>query len=347
MAKAILVLGMHRSGTSALTRILSLCGASLPRRLIGPASQNHESGFWEPAEIVALHDEILAAAGSSWYDLRSFPSTWFDLPAATPFADRLARLIETEFGTAPLIILKDPRLCRLLPLWRNVLARLKIEPLAVIPIRHPLEVAASLQRRDGFGEGVALLLWLGHFLAAEHDSRDLRRCFVTYDQILADGPGTAERVGRILAVPWPRPPKQAAPEIAAFLSSSLRHHALGDGSVLARPDLPRQITETYRWALQAASGKAPRTTILDQLRDEISRTEPLFAPAIDGLNAQAQQQSAELQRWVDVAVERYTMIERLFADIGVLQAQITALTAATTDSTPDGCGLGSKTPTGC
>ncbi|MGB8843324.1 MAG: hypothetical protein WCC64_19890 [Aliidongia sp.] len=347
MAQAILVLGMHRSGTSALTRILSLCGASLPRHLIEPAMQNNEAGFWEPGEIVALHDEILAAAGSSWHDPRRFPAAWFDSAAAAPFEDRLARLIEAEFGAAPLIVMKDPRLCRMLPLWRRVLARLKIEPLAVIAIRHPQEVAASLQKRDGFGDGIALLLWLGHFLAAEHESRDLRRCFVTYDQLLTDGPGVAERIGHTLALPWPHPPQQAAPEIAAFLSGALRHHILGDVSLLARPDLPRQIIETYRWALQAASGEAPPATILDEIRDEIDRAEPLFAPAIDALNAQAQHQSAELRRWIDVAVERYTMIERLFADIGVLQARIEVLSAAVTDTTPGGGASRSETSTEC
>jgi len=108
---AIVVLGMHRSGTSALTRMLSLLGAHLPEHLLG-ANPTNKAGHWEPERLVNLHDQMLGEAGSCWYDWRAFD------PAALPpgrldhYRAEITRIISEEYGEAPLIVLKDPRICR-------------------------------------------------------------------------------------------------------------------------------------------------------------------------------------------------------------------------------------------
>ena len=316
---------MHRSGTSALTRVLSLCGAALPARLIEPASRVNETGFWEPRELVALHDEILAAAGSHWHDVRRFPDAWFGSDAAAIFRQRLENLIAREFGAAPLLVVKDPRLCRLLPLWRSALARLGIAPLVVVPVRNPLEVAASLEERDGFGEGHSLVLWLGHFLAAEQHSRDLPRCFVAYDRLLTDWRGGVDRIGTSLGILWPRGPDAAAPDIEEFLCRTLRHHAQDPDTLFARPDIPWHVKETYRWATIAATDRPPPTGVLDRIQAEVLQAEPVFGLAIGALDAYARQLSEDRRRWIDVAVERYAMIEHLSAEV----ARLRVLTAET------------------
>jgi hypothetical protein len=307
--RAILVLGMHRSGTSALTRILSLSGAALPDRLIEPSPTINETGFWEPREIVALHDEVLAVAGSAWDDVLGFPAPWFQSAAAAGFRARLDDIIGREFGDAPLLVVKDPRLCRLLPLWRPVLAARGLAPLAVIPIRNPLEIAASLEKRDGFGEGKSLLLWLGHFLAAEYDTRDLPRCFVSYDRALSDGPAIVRQIGSALEIAWPRPPGDAGGDI-------------DDTALFRRPDIPTQIGDAYRWALQAVEGPAPPPDTLDRIRGEIARSEMIFAPAIAAMTDHARRQSDLLKVWVNAAVERYDLIEQLRQEIAALQARL-------------------------
>jgi hypothetical protein len=311
---------MHRSGTSALARILGFCGGALPRRVIEPSAEVNETGFWEPREIVALHDEVFGAAGSFWHDLRSFPDSWFRSAEASVFRDRLRALFVEEFGTAPLPVLKDPRLCRLLPLWRPILAGLGLAPLAVIPIRNPLEVAASIARRDGFGEGKALLLWLVHFLAAERQSRDMPRCFVAYDRLLADGPGTVDRIGAALGIAWPRPPAAAADEIGGFLALRLRHHVVDDEAWRARPDVPAPVAEAYRWALAAAAGEAPPVEALDRIGDELRRAEAAFGPALLALETYGREQRDAVLHWAGIAVQRYEVIEQLRGAIAALQA---------------------------
>src|SRR5271163_4686483 len=74
-AQALLVLGMHRSGTSALTRVFSLLGANLPKSVIGP-DLNNQAGYWESVELNIIHDELLASAGSQWDDWRAFNPDW-------------------------------------------------------------------------------------------------------------------------------------------------------------------------------------------------------------------------------------------------------------------------------
>jgi hypothetical protein len=312
---------MHRSGTSALARVLSLCGGTLPRRLLDASAEVNETGFWEPREIVALHDAVFAAAGSFWDDLRRFPETWFSSPEAAPFRERLRAFVVEEFGAAPLPVIKDPRLCRLLPLWRPVLDALGLAPLAVIPIRNPLEIAASIGKREGFGEGKSLLLWLVYFLAAERHSRDMPRCFVSYDQMLADRPRTLARIGAALDIAWPRDPAAAAPEIDAFLSEQLRHHVFDDEAFLDKPEVPAPIARAYRWALAAAAGAAPPVEILDRICGDLACAEAMFGPAVLALETYGRQQRQAVLQWAEIAVQRYDVIEQLRGAIAALQAQ--------------------------
>lgn len=117
--KAIVVLGVHRSGTSALTRVLNLCGAALPKQIMPPAPDN-ETGFWEPAEIVAIHEELLVSAGSRWDDVLDFPQPWFTSDIAETFKCRIINILRENFSEAPLFVIKDPRMCRLVPIWLSV-----------------------------------------------------------------------------------------------------------------------------------------------------------------------------------------------------------------------------------
>ncbi|MEJ2124706.1 MAG: sulfotransferase family protein, partial [Alphaproteobacteria bacterium] len=175
----ILVLGMHRSGTSALTRTLSLLGAQLPRHIVQPASDN-EKGFWEPAKLPQLHDQLLANVGSSWHDCRAIRQS--DLPPAqlTEWKQRTRKLLDEEFGDADLFVVKDPRICRFAPLFMETLDEMDVAIRVVIPFRNPLEVADSLARRNDFSQEKSLLLWLRHVLDAEIATRQLPRAFLSY-----------------------------------------------------------------------------------------------------------------------------------------------------------------------
>lgn len=221
--KVILVLGMHRSGTSAVTRCLNLLGAEVGNKLLPPAEDNR-SGFWEHADVVAIHEELLRELGRAWHDARALPEGWLLSAAARKARGKLARLISDEFDAGALWAVKDPRLCRFVPLWREVLLESGLDAVALLVVRHPAEVARSLNVRDGLHCETTCLNWLEHFAEAETATRGMPRSLLSYDRLLSDWRDTFAGVGRTLCVEWPVPIEDAHPAIDAFLDQTKRHH---------------------------------------------------------------------------------------------------------------------------
>lgn len=217
----ILVLGMHRSGTSALGGTLALLGCDPPRSSIGGRADNPK-GFFESGRIQQLNDEFLLAAGSSWDDWRPRPA--IDVEQMKPAAISALR---EEFGESRLFVFKDPRNCRLGDLWAKWLRELGCRPVAILPLRSPQEVAASLESRDAMPRPQGVLLWLRHVLEAERASRKLSRIHTTYDALLGDWRGLVSRIATTLDLEWPRPIDEAAAGIAEFLDHDLRHFGEG------------------------------------------------------------------------------------------------------------------------
>ena len=221
---AIVVVGMHRSGTSALTRAISLMGAELPRTVM-PATQSNAAGHWEPEPIQILNDEMLEAAGSSWSDWRPLPV--LSEPERSAFQCRAREILAAETGQADLIVLKDPRFSRLLPFWTEALDACGFAVRFVIALRAPAEVAASLLVRDRMPEVFGRLCWLRYVLEAEAGTRGAPRAVVTYDALMADPVSVMRKVGEVIDVPWPREPADAASALRGFLNAELRHHRGG------------------------------------------------------------------------------------------------------------------------
>ena len=129
---------------------------------------------------MVIHDEILSSGGSNWHDWRAFNPDWYASPAAPVFRRRILEVLRRDFGNSRLFVIKDPRICRFWPLWRDVLEEFGAKPGVVIPVRNPLEVMASLKRRDGFVSAKSCLIWLRHVVDAESATRGLPRAVVTY-----------------------------------------------------------------------------------------------------------------------------------------------------------------------
>ena len=242
---ALLVLGMHRSGTSALTGVIGLMGADLPNDLMA-ASDLNAKGFFESNRITGFDEDLLASAGFTWWDCRRFPPDWFASPKAGEFARRAAGELAAEYGDSALFVLKDPRICRLAPFWLPVLRDNGCKPRVILPLRHPRDVAASLEHRAGYDPDYGLLMWLRHVLDAEADTRGTRRVFTSYEALMTDWSAEIRRIGTALGLSWPRSLSVAGPEIDAFLSRDLQHFArtgVERGSTMALPALVRKAYE--------------------------------------------------------------------------------------------------------
>lgn len=284
---AYLVLGMHRSGTSAVTQLLALAGAQLPEHVM-PGDTHNAKGYFEPWRIAILNDERLRAAGAAWDDVFAFPYRPLPRREERRWLNRAIELFEEEYGDARYPLLKDPRVTVLLPFWRSALADLEVELKCVIPVRHPLAVAGSLSRRDGFSLEKSVLLWSAYMLAAEAYTRDLPRAFIGYDGLLADWRGEIARIEAALGAPLPNMTEGSAAEIEAFLTPDLRHNdAEGDLAGLGwAGELAAQV---LAWFEGAARGESPDRGPLDaaaatlaKRRDEIGA---LVSPVTRDLDA--------------------------------------------------------------
>jgi len=278
MRRAILIAGMHRSGTSAVAGLIGTLGAGLPKHLLG-ADSNNEKGHWESELLLGLNERILHAAGSRWDDWRCFDPAALGEDARTDFVAELATTIAGEYGDAELIVIKDPRLSRLAPLYVQALANLGIAPAFLLPFRNPIDVIASHARRDAMTAGFAEFIWLSHVLDAERATRQHVRSAISYEQLLADWRAAAGKVARDLGLEWPRSPDAAAREIEALLTSELRHHAADREQIFADPTLTGWTKAAYSALERLAAADEGAIAEFDRIGAEFSPMAAAFGRA--------------------------------------------------------------------
>src|SRR5690348_1976420 len=261
---------MHRSGTSALTRTLNLLGADLGGGLVAPAEDNR-LGFWEHSKAVAIHETLLSDLDSSWHDTRRLPENWIKTAAARKAKLAIAELVENEFRDLPLWAVKDPRLCRFVPIWREVLEGLGIGVLAIFAVRQPGEVVQSLAVRDGLAPGSTMLRWFEHFAEAERATRGLPRTLVLYEDLLLDWRRALAKAGAELGLTWPVDFETAGIGIDSFLSKDERHH-VGRNDHSKQPEMLRRLYELSRACAQGNNS----WDAISRLVDDYFFAAPLF-----------------------------------------------------------------------
>ncbi|MCM8738696.1 glycosyltransferase [Azospirillum sp. A1-3] len=284
---AVIVLGMHRSGTSALTRAVNILGAAVPSNLY-PALPSNPLGHWESNDLIALHDEILTSVGLAYDGLGPFPQAWFATEQAEAMVGRLVAVLRRDFADAPLFVLKDPRICRLVPLWLRVLERFGAHPVFLVPIRHPFEVAGSLFKRNGFSREKSLLLWLRHMAEAEPATRAQERCFLTYDALLADWRTVLGQAGHALGITWPEPFDRVAGQMGKELSPVYRNNQAADDEQALDAAAP-WVAALYRALHSLVIDPTDRQawSAIDAVREALAAGDPLFVPLLAGQVEQA------------------------------------------------------------
>ncbi|MPZ53468.1 MAG: hypothetical protein GEU79_12175, partial [Acidimicrobiia bacterium] len=279
----IMVLGMHRSGTSALTRVLNLLGATLPGDLL-EANEWNESGYWEPDKLVSLHEHMLREAGSSWNDWRPFTPEKLGEGRLEHYRNDIRKQIIEDFGDSTLFVLKDPRISRFTPLYVEILKDLGIAPHFVIMYRNPLGVIASLSQRDQMTPGFASLMWLQHQLAAERATRGFPRTFLSYANLLDDWRGSVKRITTELGMVWPRSIESASSEIDSFISPELQHHPQQPEDLNTDTTIPQWVKDSYT-ALQRLEDSDPEDgdalRSLEQSHREFESQAEVFADALE------------------------------------------------------------------
>lgn len=245
----LIVLGMHRSGTSVLARILNLMGLYLgPEGISTGANSENPKGFWERRDVRLLNDAILHSVGCDWdrvagLDLDKVPK---DIQQAF---DKVAGRLLLEMDAHRPWFIKEPRLCMLLPLWLRHMEA----PVIVNVYRDPVEVAASLHRRNGMPMEAGLELWEYYVRSAAAASESLPAVSVLHSQLMMDPVAVASRLHEelvLLGVQGIRHP--TARELASFVDRGLHRERSGRDDLVRYRDC-RQVG-MYRHLVEQRGG---------------------------------------------------------------------------------------------
>lgn len=268
--RLLLVVGPGRSGTSTLTGVLRRVGVSVPRPEV-PADESNPRGFGEPRWVVALHDELLGRAGVLVADAR--PDAWTrarSVASDPEVRSRLRAWLSAQLDRHERVVVKDPRLAWLLPLWSGAAADLGVEPAHLTVLRPPAEVVGSRRTRynHALEDAHGLAGWLNLVLGAEAATRETPRVLVGYHDLLDDWRGELARIDAALG-PGLLADRRAAADIDGFIDPSLRRER---ASGLSAPPRLLGLAASAWSALGALTGRgsdaAAAQASLDAIRAE-------------------------------------------------------------------------------
>jgi hypothetical protein len=243
--KIIVVLGMHRSGTSAITRSLEILGVGLGKNLY-PAACDNPKGFWEDRECLEINEALLARFNSA-YD--SLGLTWreVDDPEVNKLKLKASALIARKLDESNNIWgFKDPRTCRLLSFWCDVFKVADCTVSYVIALRNPASVVASLGKRNNIAAEKSYLLWFQHTLLAILQTRGEKRVVVNYDDLLDFPFVQVKRIAHALSLDVPcRDSLEVLDFEREFLDVNLRHTRYSSADLIKDRQCPGIVVAAY------------------------------------------------------------------------------------------------------
>jgi hypothetical protein len=231
--RLVIMLGMHNSGTSLLARIVTPMGVGL-----GPNVLTRESfavapryDYWEHAGITETQEELLRVLDRHWGEPRAdwpIPAEAWRRPEVLALKARLIGHLQAELAATPgLWGFKDPRTVRLMPLWLDLAAGLRLAPLYLISLRAPAVVATSFASKGQVPWALAERLWTRHYFEALLYTRGAPRLVVDYDDWFTDGPGTFGRLADFLGLAEPAARAAAWAEVASVIDPGLKQYTAG------------------------------------------------------------------------------------------------------------------------
>lgn len=261
-----------------VTRTLNLLGAYLgPDRSLMRADEANPEGYWERFDIFQIQERFLAQLNLTWDTALPLPADWHR--SAGSFRGELKSLIATEFARQRLWAWKDPRTCLLLPIWKSVLQELDIVLRCIFVVRSPVDVAASLKRRDGIPLQKGYEIWFNHTLAALRESADLPLALVSYDSFLESWQAELRKCAAALKLNWPVDISVVDHAVSSFVRPQLRHCRSSPVDLEALPSAVRQL---YALVLQQMhrpeSGSPADADTFDRLAREQRCHSSFFEP---------------------------------------------------------------------
>ncbi|NDW01315.1 hypothetical protein [Salipiger sp. PrR002] len=249
-----------------------------------PANENNPKGYFESLRVYQFNDEVLRVVKSSWRDWREINPSWFASAQGQAYLHKARDVLIHEFGELPLGVLKDPRICRMVPFWAEAARMAGFQFLPILAHRNPLEVAKSLNTRDGIDASEGMLVWLRHVLDSEAGTRGMPRCTTSYTAVLHNWVQQVATIQDGLGVVFPDFDDRSSMEIEAFLSRGLRHFDEVPEKVIENPAFSAWVREAYeileRWVYQKETKGDHKQ--LDRIRAEFNAAAPAFGQLVGG-----------------------------------------------------------------
>ena len=268
--RMIVVLGMHRSGTSALSGLLCQAGFDAPSDLMSADAVNPR-GYWESSGLFALNDNFLGELGSRWDTLDTLPQGWQHGETAARWRSNLLNHLCHAYAGASAPVIKDPRLCILLSGLSPWLESGALRVEMLLTLRDPFEVARSLKEAQNLPSRDGMRLWLQHVLSAERISRGWPRLMVHFDSLIHNPHQNLERCLKLLVAEQNTAALES--QISNFIDPELHHQR--------REELESEICNDTR---DLASARELVLNAYSLLRDG-DLNSPATATALDSLNA--------------------------------------------------------------
>lgn len=252
----IIVLGMHRSGTSAITKGLESLGINLGDHLLPAVAGDNDKGYFEDIDFNNLNIDLLSAAGTTWESLHPLSAADFADPRFDVLRQRAAALIHEKLAQG-LCCVKDPRFSVLLPFWLEVLEALGVAPLFVLAVRNPQSVVRSLQTglRGEIPDALGYYLWLLNNTEALHYATPYKSVAVAFDAMLENPDRELNRIADALALPRAAGSTDAS-GYKAFLDPNLIRNRATPLDLASDPAVPAEVNELYSLLLGLAEDKA-------------------------------------------------------------------------------------------
>lgn len=252
--RLIVVLGMHRSGTSAITRGLSTMGVELGDTLIPPKSGENDKGFWEDKDVLGFNDSALGACGLSWHSLAPLTENNVEFLCNSNYFNRAVELLREKTEGRPCFGVKDPRIPKLLPFWLRVFSALKIDAKFILQLRNPVSVAKSLEKRNGFRREKSYLLWLEHVLNPLRHIDEQDVVVVDYDRLLNAPKNELRRIAEKFELVISEPDLSVYCD--EFLERGLRHHQSDFDQIDADAAAPGITRSAYEYLYNVSAGSS-------------------------------------------------------------------------------------------
>jgi lipopolysaccharide biosynthesis protein len=323
--KLFVILGMHRSGTSVVSRGLKVLGVDLGNRLIVPDKFNPK-GYWEDLDINQFNDEVLQALNMSWHSLSPIQQSDVDLLNREGFVLRADNLLRSKARGISKFGFKDPRTTKLLPFWKPIFTRAGFQVHYILVFRNPLSVSSSLTQRDGFDFEKSYLMWSEHVISSIHLTEGESRVFVDFDALVQSPEKELAKIGQEFNLQVDGHDLEIYRK--EFLDNSMRHTVFMPDDLGRDSGLPPLMAEIYEH-LQEIAGENKQEKVLSKKVEDWKNEFARFKPALvlsDKLEKKIAEGGEQLLTLTDQMGKRDADIETLSTQLGERDTRLQIMT---------------------